>query len=242
MIKKETNQTPSSIHFIALGTGASKALCYVYNQKLNAEYTCIGDVSSITIPEGINVIPFVSPKDFFDDESYEWRYPKIKISEWCYSKIKIPEDILNLFNSQKDNICSYPFSFEGRKRTIMAIDFTKKMQEASNFIKFNLDDLRNKYGNMTLKKALNKANEEFFKEIKELIKLKEMEYVYNKDSVLKWMNQNRKELNKLKNKIKKRKIDRLVMLTLELKYQYLESIYKKDENSFYIRGIFPSSP
>ena len=65
-------------------------------------------------------------------------------------------------NREFITICSLPFHFEGQNRSSYAEDAMEKLQAIPNFKHYRLETLRRKYGNMTIKDAFEKANENFY--------------------------------------------------------------------------------
>ncbi len=60
-------------------------------------------------------------------------------------------------------ICSLPFSFEDSRRQSFAHRVVNKLQSVNNFKYFELETIRNTYGDITLKHAFQRGDEQFFR-------------------------------------------------------------------------------
>ncbi len=66
-------------------------------------------------------------------------------------------------NKEFITICSLPFHFEGLKRRSYAENAMEKLQAIPNFSHYRLETLRRKYGDITIKDAFEKADEDFYR-------------------------------------------------------------------------------
>lgn len=181
--------TQTETHIVGLGRGGTNAVKYIWNQWEKGRFTVINDPDNADIPDGINLIPFHSPKiRKFSGKHRDFYIPDIDqalelpdeltglFRENCrlvllaglggYTGTKMAEALsLMLHKEQKDflTICSMPFSFEGRNRLTIARESKERMKAIPNCYFFELDMLRNDYVNMALSEAFTAADRCFYK-------------------------------------------------------------------------------
>ncbi len=172
----------SNIHFVGLGGGGCNALEYIYRKGIKALYTCVTSPERQHLPSDINFILFDSPEKYF--LSKNWYCEKLILpteieavfKDNCYYYMLVGlggytgtmlinklYPYLKARDKEFTIICSYPFRFEGKKRMEIANTKTKDIQNSVYFMSFKLEDLREMYGDMTLKEAFKKADEQYYK-------------------------------------------------------------------------------
>jgi cell division GTPase FtsZ len=176
-----------TIHFIGLGSFGSNALEIIYNKGVKAKYTYICYPKRKHLPADIDFIYFIPPGKIESDEMIErFKRPDMNV------ELVVPDEILALFNedhrfillsgvggytgtfmtekltkflieNNKDFfvICRLPLSWEFQKKPY-AEEIRLKFQGLSNFRIFESDLLFKNYGNIKLKDAFEKLDEEFY--------------------------------------------------------------------------------
>ena len=176
-----------TIHFIGLGSFGSNALEIIYNKGVKAKYTYISYPKRKPLPVDIDFIYFIPPGKIESDEMIErFKRPNMNI------EFVVPDEILALFNedhryillsgvggytgtymtdklsqflieNNKDflAICRLPFSIENLKKPFAEV-IRLKYQLMSNFRFFESDMMYKKYGNIKVKDAFEKLDEEFY--------------------------------------------------------------------------------
>lgn len=174
-----TSKLPT--HFIGLGGAGSNVLEYIHSKGLQAQYTCITSPERLHLAPDINFIRFDSPEDYYLNDNLHNEEiilsPEIKNVFQGKSRYILLAGLggytgtllgKSLFNFLKENnkefmmICSYPYSFEGPKRIKIANKTTRELKNSPNFKCFNLEMIREKYGNLPLTVAFEKADEHFY--------------------------------------------------------------------------------
>ncbi|MBK6345965.1 MAG: hypothetical protein IPF68_08485 [Bacteroidales bacterium] len=185
--------TKNEAHIIGLGSGGTNAAKYIWNQWEKGRFTMINDLDNADIPDGINLIPFQSPKiRMFSGKQRDFYIPDME------QALEMPDELTGLFREncrfvllaglggytgtmmaealslmlhkeQKDflTICSMPFSFEGRNRLTIAREAMERMKVIHNCHFFELDMLRNDHVNMALSEAFPVADSHFYKILQE---------------------------------------------------------------------------
>lgn len=75
------------------------------------------------------------------------------------------EELTPILNQRKKSfitISSSPFNFEGQKRRFIAENTINKLKSIDRFKYYELENIRTEYGNLTLKDAFEKANEQLY--------------------------------------------------------------------------------
>jgi len=188
-----SNQTET--HFIGLGSAGANAVKYIWSQWMKAQFTVVNDQRGADIPEGIKLIPFISPKilkftgkygDFYDPDMAQPLELPDELSELfnqnCrfvllaglggYTGTKMAEALsLMLHNSQKDyiTICSVPYRFEGRNKQTIALQAIEQMKTIPNCHFFELDQLKDEQEDMLLCDAFPAGDRYFYKIISKLL-------------------------------------------------------------------------
>lgn len=73
-------------------------------------------------------------------------------------------------NKQVTTLCSQPFTFEGKLRNKRATIALENIQHIPNVHKIELDNLRPKYGNLSMKESFEKADEEVYLLFSQIVK------------------------------------------------------------------------
>ena len=82
-----------------------------------------------------------------------------------YTGTFMTEELTLLLNQRRKlflTISSLPFKFEGQKRRLIAENTLNKLKSMDRFQYYELENLKTKYGNLTLKDVFEKANEELY--------------------------------------------------------------------------------
>jgi hypothetical protein len=132
----------SDNHFIGLGNGGTNAVKYIWSQWVKGRFTVVNDPEDADIPDGINLIPFRSPKiRKFSGKKRDFYFPDMEqplelpdelsglFRENCrfillaglggYTGTKMAEALSGMLQKEQRDfptICSMPFSFEGTSR------------------------------------------------------------------------------------------------------------------------------
>lgn len=187
-----TNNKP--VYFIGLGGTGSILAEYIHNKGIEGKYIIVTEQKKQSLAPEIDFIEF-APKGYYVGRENE----KIKISDYTqeliipeklkdlfneeyhfvllagfggFSGTSLSKELfINLINSNKSFslFCSLPFDFEGNNRKLYANSVTQILQGFSNFHSFDLNMIRQKYGNLFLDEAFEKANEEIYLSVKQLI-------------------------------------------------------------------------
>ncbi|MHC1773825.1 MAG: hypothetical protein AB9834_00290 [Lentimicrobium sp.] len=186
--------TQTETHLIGLGSGGVNAIKYIWSQWANGRFTAVNDPADADIPDGINLIPFHSPKIlkftgtkrdiYFPDMEQPLELPDEMTGlfrEDCrfvilaglggYIGTKIAEALSRMLQKeQKDfiTICSVPFSFEGRNKLAYAREAVEQMKSIPNCHFFELDLLRNEHNDLLLSEAFPAGDRYFYKIISKL--------------------------------------------------------------------------
>lgn len=158
------------IHFIGLGGAGCTALEHIYQQGIQAKYTCISYPERPELPPDIHFIKYarLSKWHLFEVGNLfkeNCRYILLAGLGGNTGSYLVEEltPFLWVRNKEFLVLCSSPFSFEGAQRRIIAEKVKTKFQSMDNFICFDLEDMRQIWGNITLKGAFDHANKEFYK-------------------------------------------------------------------------------
>lgn len=171
-----------NFHVVGLGGGGCMVLEHYYKQGLQAEYTCIAAEELPNLPSRIKYInfsPFKQVNSEDDWSNYHLALPAKVKSVFESNELfiilvglggttgtllgKSVFHYLKYSNNDFVFICSFPFSFEGKKRKVHAMSAFEELKEYKQFKSFRLDDIRNEYGDLTLSEAFQKANEYSYK-------------------------------------------------------------------------------
>ena len=157
------------IHFIGLGGAGCNALEHIYRQGIQAKYTCISYPGRPELPPDIQFIKYarLSKWHLFEAGNLFKENSKYVLlaglgGETGSYLVKELTSFLWVRNKEFLILCSSPFSFEGNQRRIIAAGVKIKFQSMSNFICFDLEEMRQIWGNISLKAAFDKADNEFY--------------------------------------------------------------------------------
>ena len=156
-------------HFIGLGGAGCNALEYIYRQGIKAKYTCISYPERPELPPDIRFIKctrqikrhlFETGSLFKEDSKY---ILLAGLGGDTGSNLLVElASILWVRNKEFILLCSLPFSFEGAQRRVIAGNIKTRFKSMDNFICFDLEEMRQIWGNVTLKVAFEKADKEFY--------------------------------------------------------------------------------
>ena len=157
------------IHFIGLGGAGCNALEHIYRQGIHANYTCISYPERPELPPDVYFIKYarLSKWHLFEVGNLfkeNCRYVLLAGLGGNTGSYLIEELLPILWVRYKEFLvlCSSPFSFEGAQRRIIAERVKTKFQSMDNFICFDLEEMRQIWGNISLKAAFDKADNEFY--------------------------------------------------------------------------------
>ena len=169
---------PLKVHFIGLGGAGSNIIEHIHKKGITARYTCITSPERPKLPADIEFIQF-GPAGH-DYHNYKVEMKDIEISDDIQNLFK--GDLMfvlfagfggttgtNLTRQlsamlQRNNkkfmvIYTMPFNFEGVSRNAFALKTKQAIDGISNVHSFNLEVIRQNYGNVTLNVAFQKADE-----------------------------------------------------------------------------------
>lgn len=202
------------IHIIGLGDAGCNIVEYVFLKGLEAKYTYIATLDRKKYLKGINLVSFNRPKDYRDRK--DWYKDKNVLTKEIksifqkdnyyilvaglkgYTGSLLIRDLYNYLNDQSKiftAIASYPFRYEGKQSINFAKNIVKDIVDKPNFKTFSLEIIREKYGNLGGREALNKADDYFYKQI-----LHEINYSFTHlkiDTKMKSLTENLKQLNEI---------------------------------------------
>ena len=169
---------PLNLHFIGLGGAGSNIIEHIHKKGIKARYTCITSPERPYLPADIEFIQF-GPAGH-DYHNYKVEMKDIEISDDIQNLFK-GDSMFVLFagfggttgtnltrqlsamlqrnNKQFVVIYTMPFNFEGPSRKSFALKAKQSMDGIFNVHSFNLEVIRQNYGNVTLNVAFQKADE-----------------------------------------------------------------------------------
>lgn len=183
------------LHFIGLGGAGCNALEYIYNKNINAKYTGITELEKRSkLSSAINYVDFIPPKQIcFKTDTGEYSISdmtqKLILPDHIkqlfrenhryvllaglggYTGTYMTEELALLLRKWGKDfyiISSLPFSFEDSRRQSFARKVKDKMRWLDKFKYFELETIRETYGDITLKHAFEKGDEQFFRVFEKL--------------------------------------------------------------------------
>ena len=170
---------PLNIHFIGLGGAGCNVIEHIHKKGIDARYTCITSLERPHLPDDIEFIQF-GPADHDYHTYCKVEMKDLEISEDILNLFK-SNLLFVLFagfggttgtnltrqlsamlhqNSKKFMlIFNMPFNFEGPSRKAFTLKAKQAMDGISNVHSFDLEVIRQKYENVTLYFAFQKADE-----------------------------------------------------------------------------------
>ena len=169
---------PLNIHFIGLGGAGCNVIEYIHKKGICARYTCITSPERPHLPADIEFIQF-GPAEI-DYHTYKMEMKDYEISKDIQnlftSNLKFVlfagfggntgtnltrqlSTMLRQKNKEFMAIYTMPFNFEGPSRKSFALKAKQSMDGIFNVHSFNLEVIRQNYGNVTLNVAFQKADE-----------------------------------------------------------------------------------
>jgi hypothetical protein len=183
------NKSTPQLHFVGLGKSGCQIVEHFLNQDPKGKFTCISyekpknldpRTNFIQIPPtGKLIHPFGDPYHIVSDPDV-----KIKLNDEVLQLMEgndqfvllaglggftasmlAKELTLKLHASNKDfqTVCSLPFTFEGKKRREKALKALKAIKHIPQVKYFELDSLKQKYGDLVLSNAFARGDMEFWK-------------------------------------------------------------------------------
>ena len=169
---------PLNLHFIGLGGAGSNIIENIHKKGIKARYTCITSPERPYLHAAIEFIPF-GPAEH-DYHTYQAEMKDLEITDDIQHLFN-GDSMFVLFAGfggttgtnltrqlsamlQRNNkkfmvIYTMPFKFEGSNRNAFALKTEQAMEGISNVHSFNLEVIRQNYGNVTLNVAFQKADE-----------------------------------------------------------------------------------
>lgn len=192
-MQNQNNSTEKANHFIGLGSAGSNMLEYIHNKGIKAHYTIITEPKRPNLNSEINFIEFSPKCKMRQLRNVKYRIPELLLNLYIPKQVvdlfstdvnfillsglsgvtgtNLTKELtcfLEKRNKSFHTICTLPFQFEGKNRISLANEVFKVLQTYSNFHFLDLETIRNKYGNLTVNEAFEKANEEIFFKISNL--------------------------------------------------------------------------
>lgn len=178
----------TTLHFIGLGGAGCNILEYFHKRGLKGKYTCISNPERPLLSSSIKFIKFIPPvKSYTEDgeESYgvsDMSQPLVVPKEvkdiisandmyilltglGGYTGTYMTELFTTLLKEQNKQfltICSLPFAFE-KERKLYADKITIKFQGLPNFKYYDLEVMKENYGDKTLKEVFEMIDEQFYR-------------------------------------------------------------------------------
>lgn len=177
--------TTSKIHFVGLGGAGCNVLEHIHKKGIKAKCTCITSPERLHLPIETTFIKFESPnrKNIYDVfEAYfslSTEIENVFKDDSTYilmagfggnTGTNLTRELskhLSKRNKKFMTICSMPFSFEGSNGIRFAQRTKNILEHSPNFKCFEMDRIREIYGDMSLWKAFSKADEQFYKIFKD---------------------------------------------------------------------------
>jgi len=172
------NSRPLKFHFIGLGGAGSNIIEHIHKKGIDARYTCITSPERPHLPTDIEFIQFGPAEHDFHTYKVEMKDLEIKddIQNLFNSNSMFVlfagfggttgtnltrqlSAMLQQNNKKFMVIYTMPFNFEGASRNAFALKTEQAMDGISNVHSFNLEVIRQNYGNVTLNVAFQKADE-----------------------------------------------------------------------------------
>jgi cell division protein FtsZ len=166
------------LHLIGLGGAGCNMLEYIHGQGLKSKYTAISSPVRYDLPLGIVFIEYgpiiKAPRDYSVMEM------DLPISDSILELLEENNDfvlMVGLGGNTGSNlvrqlskilqakgkrfivICQTPFTFEGKSRRNLASRTLNELQRIPRVHSFNLDSIRDKFGDLKLSEAFLKADE-----------------------------------------------------------------------------------
>jgi len=176
------NSRTLKIHFIGLGGAGCNIIENIHKKGIKARYTCITSPERSYLPADIEFIPF-GPAEH-DYHTYQVKMKNLEISEDVKNIFdgnssfvlfagfggttgtNLTRQISAMLH-QKDKkfmvIYTMPFNFEGPSRKAFTLKAKQAMDGFSNAHSFNLEVIRQTYGNVKLNVAFQKADEHCYR-------------------------------------------------------------------------------
>jgi cell division GTPase FtsZ len=177
-----------NLHFVGIGGAGSNIVELIYKKGIKAKYTIITNPERLDLPSNINFIEYIPKGESLKVENKEIRLSdfsqKISIPEKVkdlfiadenfvllagfggYTGTLMTIELIEILGKNGKTFftfCSLPFNFEGQKRKSFANEMKEKQKNLTNFSCVDLESIRDKYGDLALKEAFEKADEEMFK-------------------------------------------------------------------------------
>lgn len=181
-------QINKSFHFIGLGGAGSNLVEFINKNGIKAKYTIITNPERLDLASNINFIEYIPKGESLKVDNKEIRLSdfsqKISIPEKVkdlfianenfvllagfggYTGTLMTGELIEMLRKNGKTFftfCSLPFNFEGQKRKSLANEMKEKLQNFTNFSCFDLESIREKYGDLAVKEAFEKADEEMYK-------------------------------------------------------------------------------
>lgn len=196
-MNKNNNSNSKTSHFIGLGSAGSTMVEYIFNKGVQAKYTIITETKRLNLNSAINFIEYSPECDITQLRDMKFRVynpklnqdiPKSILNVFTYDEnfilisglsgatgTSLSRELAIWLDTRNKSFLFFgtsPFEFEGKYRVSVAKDVIQELQTKPNFHFLNLEIIREKYGNLPLNEAFEKANEELFLKINNLLNIK----------------------------------------------------------------------
>jgi cell division GTPase FtsZ len=186
-MQNKNNLNKKPIHIIGLGGAGSNMVEYIHNKDFQAKFTMVTTPIRKNLPSEINFIEYVSKGIYFGRDDDKVRFSDFSQLVIVPKKLKnffsndyhyillagfggftgtvLTRELAFMLKEKLipfNIICTMPFEFEGKTRKIFANSAKQKLQDIPNIQYFDLDFIREKYGNLLMEDAFEKANEEIY--------------------------------------------------------------------------------
>lgn len=179
----------SSIHFVGLGGAGSNQVEFLFNKGIIiGKFTCISNPVRLNLPKEIQFVHFIPPGESYHKNGVEvFRISEMKQpieipdsilnifdsnEEFIllsglggYTGTFMTEELTVILNQRKKlflTVSSLPFKFEGQQRRLIAENTINKLKSIASFQYYELAEINNAYGDLTIRDAFEKANERLY--------------------------------------------------------------------------------
>jgi len=178
----------SSIHFVGLGGAGSNQVEFLFNKGIIGKFTCISNPVRLNLPKEIQFVHFIPPGESYHKNGVE----VLRISDMKqpiaipdsilnifdsneefillsglggYTGTFMTEELTIMLNQRKKlflTVSSLPFKFEGQQRRLIAENTINKLKSIASFQYYELEEIKNEYGDLTIRDAFEKVNERLY--------------------------------------------------------------------------------
>lgn len=181
---------PKPLHFVGLGSGGSQVLIHFQTKGIKARFTSVSQFRFPELAPEVNFIEFISPGKSIYHKAGKEIFREVDMTEPVsvpssildlfnedlvfvllaglggYTGTFMTQELVPWLSSRNKSfvsICNLPFGFEGKKKNFYAKMAVEMLQAIRGFTCFNPATIREKYGNLSIRKAFGKCDEELFR-------------------------------------------------------------------------------